>query len=662
MNAAQGASEEFEILKRQLSEANDTLRAIRNGEVDAVVVQGPEGSQVYTLQTADHPYRILVQQMNEGALMLSREGFVLHANPCFADLVGALPEMLNAEAIDEWIAPEDVDSFEKALHLAFQGQAQRLELNLVPREPEGARVPVVLSLAALDMERMDGVCAIITDLRERRNRESLERAELLARSLMDHATAAVVITGRDGRILRANAAAEALAGRSLTSEYFAGAFPLILDAPATIPTEHVKMWAENLARLASMGSSYRGLQARMRRSNGRIVELQVSAGPFAAGGTDIAGAVFTLADVTPLRNSEQRFRALAESIPQIVWTLNRTGKLDYCNTVGKDYFGVASVEQLAGGWDSVIHPDDAAQLQAWLQESRTTGQPLQAEFRMISAAGEARWFLVRAVPVRDASGQITQWFGTSTDVDAQKKVENDLRRANTDLEHFAYAASHDFQEPLRMVTAYTQLLQREFGGQLDDPAAMYLKYVLEGTERLGALLQNLLSYMQASRNPEAEAKLVDCNEVLSEVIANLELPIRQSGAQITAQNLPTIRCPRVHIVEILQNLLNNAIKYRGADPPAIAVSARKVNGECLFSVQDNGIGIAEQHQENIFGVFKRLHGNDIPGTGIGLAICRRLVEQHRGRIWVESQLNHGSTFCFTLPGTALERLNESAGA
>ena len=212
-----------------------------------------------------------------------------------------------------------------------------------------------------------------------------------------------------------------------------------------------------------------------------------------------------------------------------------------------------------------------------------------------------------------------------------------------------------------MVTAYTQLLQRDCSGQLDGAAAMALQYVLEGTDRLGALLQNLLAYMQASRNPGAAAEQIDCNEVLGEVIANLRIPIEQSGATIRSEGLPHLVYPRIHMLELLQNLVNNAIKYRGADPPVVEISAQETRGEWIFSIRDNGMGIAAQHQQKIFGVFNRLHGNNIPGTGIGLAICRRLVEQHQGRIWVESELDRGSVFYFSLPA-AREPINESAHA
>ncbi len=649
--------EEISQLRRQLEEATDTLRAIRQGEVDAVVVQGRSGNQVYTLQTADHPYRILVQQMNEGALMLSREGFVLHANPRFSGLVMALPEDLNAGPIQRWIAPEDRKQFEQSLESAFGGSAQRLELTLVGKGPDSPRVPVVLSLSALNMDSVDGVCAVVTDLRERRRRESLERGELMARSLMDHATAAVVITDRQGHIERANAAALALAGRPAIGQPFETVFPLVFDASFS-PGEPKPSLAV-VIRMAADGDSSRGIQARMQSATGETVELQVSAGPFGPSSTEVTGAVFTLADVTALRTSERRFRALAESIPQIVWTADSSGRLEYSNAVGAEYFGMTSRE-LADA--NVVHPDDLSSLNERWRRCLQSGAAFQADCRLKSRWGEMRWFLIRAVPIRDLRGGITQWFGTSTDVDAQKRVENDLRRANADLEHFAYAASHDFQEPLRMVTAYAQLLEKDFSGQLEGAGAMSLKYVLEGTDRLGALLQNLLSYMRASRQADGADEEIDCNEVLTEALANLQIPIQQSGARIRSAQLPRIACPRVHMLELLQNLVNNAIKYRGQSPPEIQISAGRKNGEWIFSVRDNGIGIAPQHQQNIFGVFKRLHGNNIPGTGIGLAICRRLVEQHRGRIWVESEVNSGSVFYFSLPAAALETSNGSAHA
>ena len=659
MSAGLGVPEELASLKRQLDEATDTLRAIRQGEVDAVVVDGPAGNQIYTLQTADHPYRVLVEQMNEGALVLSREGFILHANPRFSGLVMALPADLGAGPVQDWIAPEDRRQFESALELAFDGKTQRLDLSLLPRHLDSSPVPVVVSLAPLNLQSVNGVCAVITDLRERRQRERLERGESMARSLMDHATAAVIITDSEGRIERANAAALALAGVPMVSKPLDEVFPLEFDKPTSDGEPALTLI--DLVHMATAAGNSRSLQARMQASSGNTIELQVSAGPFAPSPNEVTGAVFTLADVTALKSSEQRFRALAESIPQIVWTADSTGRLDYCNSVGTEYFGM-TVAQVADTNDRIMHPEDIPIVENEWRLALETATPLQVECRLKNRAGEFHWFLVRAVPVSDRNGRITQWFGTSTDVDLQKRTENDLRRANADLEHFAYAASHDFQEPLRMITAYAQLLEKDFGGQLEGSGDIALRYVLEGTDRLGALLQNLLLYIGASRDPEQAAEQIDCDQVLREVVSNLQLSIQQSGARIHSSGLPRLVYPRIHMLELLQNLVNNAIKYRREDPPEIDVSAARNGREWIFSIRDNGMGIAPQHLQNIFGVFKRLHGNSIPGTGIGLAICRRIVEQHRGRIWAESQVDRGSIFYLSLPIAAIEQNNDTAHA
>jgi light-regulated signal transduction histidine kinase (bacteriophytochrome) len=213
-----------------------------------------------------------------------------------------------------------------------------------------------------------------------------------------------------------------------------------------------------------------------------------------------------------------------------------------------------------------------------------------------------------------------------------------LRKSNEDLNQFAYAASHDLQEPLRLVALYSQILQKKYGERLDPQAEQYLSYVTSGAHRMETLLRDLLTYSQTGLSPaEGPAMPVACSEALRKALLNLQASIDQTQAH------------EFRLIQLLQNLVGNAIKYRRAEPPNVRVDATRRPGDWLFSVQDNGIGIKPEYTEQIFGIFKRLHGNAYPGTGIGLAICERIVKSYGGQIWVESLPGEGSTFYFTLP-------------
>ena len=232
--------------------------------------------------------------------------------------------------------------------------------------------------------------------------------------------------------------------------------------------------------------------------------------------------------------------------------------------------------------------------------------------------------------------------------DLAKKAE-ELARSNADLEQFAYVASHDLQEPLRMVAAYTQLLGERYKGKLDENADKFIGYATEGATRMQVLIQDLLAFSRVGRNVAAN-KSVDCSAMLEEVLQALAAAIQESGAVVTHGELPTVWADHTQIAQLFQNLIGNALKFRGESPPVISVQAEKAGQQWLFSVSDNGIGIAPEHAENIFVVFQRLHARtEYPGNGIGLAICKKIFERNGGRIWVESKAGSGSTFKFTLP-------------
>jgi signal transduction histidine kinase len=232
--------------------------------------------------------------------------------------------------------------------------------------------------------------------------------------------------------------------------------------------------------------------------------------------------------------------------------------------------------------------------------------------------------------------------------DLARKVE-ELARSNADLEQFAYVASHDLQEPLRMVAAYTQLLAQRYRGKLDENADKFIGYACEGALRMQALIQDLLAFSRVGRSC-APCTRVDCVTAIEEVLLSLDAAIQESGAVVNHSSLPVVWADRSQLLQVFQNLIGNAIKFRGPEAPVISIQADKLGAQWLFSVSDNGIGISPASAQNIFVVFHRLHTRtEYPGNGIGLAICKKIIEHSGGKIWVEAAAGHGSIFKFTLP-------------
>jgi hypothetical protein len=233
--------------------------------------------------------------------------------------------------------------------------------------------------------------------------------------------------------------------------------------------------------------------------------------------------------------------------------------------------------------------------------------------------------------------------------EALQTAARDLKRSNQELEQFAYVTSHDLQEPLRMVTSYLQLLEKRYRDRLGADAAEFIRYAVEGAGHMKNLISDLLGYSRLGTSTRPFAP-TDCEAVLERALANLTVAVAESGATVTHDPLPVVRSDEQEFVQLFQNLIGNALKFRSSEPPRIHLSASRSGKDWLFSVRDNGIGIEPRFAERIFVIFQRLHGRDeYPGTGIGLALCKKIVERHGGKIWIESKPGEGSTFYFTLP-------------
>lgn len=314
-----------------------------------------------------------------------------------------------------------------------------------------------------------------------------------------------------------------------------------------------------------------------------------------------------------------------------------------------------------------VHPDDRQLVREILEKARHDHQPFGFNHRIFRPDGAERLLGVRGEVIVDGGGQAIRLVGTGQDVTEQRKAEEELaerrialERSNAELGKFAHVVSHDLQEPLRMIRSYTQILEKRYNGKLDADADIFIRFVVDGAARMQKMVRDLLYYSEVGQRKRL-LELTDCATILNRTLSNLQAAIDESHAVVTHDPLPMVAVDPTELTQLLQNLLSNAIKFHGDKPPKVHVSARastkvrvgpaqRLTRGWMFSVRDSGIGIEPQYFNRIFEVFQRLHGPaEYPGTGIGLAICKKIVDEYGGRIWVESEVGKGSCFNFTIP-------------
>jgi PAS domain S-box-containing protein len=369
-----------------------------------------------------------------------------------------------------------------------------------------------------------------------------------------------------------------------------------------------------------------------------------------------------------LIQSEQRYRSLAIASAQVIWLSDANGKTIGDTSAWQQLTGQTDAEIKGLGWLEAIHPDSRERVyQSWQQAIATQSLYEQVQ-PMRTPDGSYRDFWVRGVPVREVDGTVREWIGTCTDITERKQAEEALRqakaeleikvqertvelvRSNQELELFASVASHDLQEPLRAISGFTQLLMQDLPADLLDKSTKeYMHWIVDGTQRMQQLIHDLLAYSRVGTHDLVLAP-TDCNEVLEQVSRNLQVAIAENDATIFHDSLPTVIADKTQLIQLFQNLIGNAIKFRRKESPEIYIQVEQTASEQIFSIRDNGIGIQPHYLERIFEVFKRLHTRqEFPGTGIGLAICKKIVDRHGGRLWAESKPEEATTFYFTLP-------------
>jgi PAS domain S-box-containing protein len=502
---------------------------------------------------------------------------------------------------------------------------------------------------------------ISRDITERKQAEQeLRESEARFRTLAESSPLAIFVN-REDKVVLANPAAAKLFGISSPEELIGKSALELFDPDSrSLVRERIRVDSEEVPLV----------EVRILRLDGTPVDVEATASPFLDQG--VKAIQVLLRDITERKQAEEELRRSASFLenlidsanaPIIVW--NADLRITRFNHAFERLAQRTADEVLGQPLDLLFPPEFREESLAQIGLAGRGESLENAEISILRSDGEIRTVLWSSADVYDSAsgGTLLAVIAQGQDITERKRAEEELRertedllRSNAELEKFAYIASHDLQEPLRMVTSYTQLLQRRYQGKLDSDADEFIAYAVEGAARMSTLISELLAYSRVGTHG-APFILTGLDGVLDDVLKGLEVTLSDADAVVTRDPLPELWCDPTQIARVLQNLIVNAAKFRGTDPPKIHVGARLEGEEWVFSVKDNGIGIDPEYFDRIFVIFQRLQSRtEYEGTGMGLAIGKRIVERHGGRIWVESQLGAGSTFFFTLPA----ELKESA--
>lgn len=371
------------------------------------------------------------------------------------------------------------------------------------------------------------------------------------------------------------------------------------------------------------------------------------------------GAMATFVDITESKLAEAQIRKLSSAVEQsasIIIITDMKGNIEYVNPKFTRVTGYSSEEILGKNPNVLKSTETTKEVYSKLWSTITSGGEWHGELHNKKKNGESYWAQVSISPIKNMDGITTHYLGVQEDITERRKAQSalqnyakELERSNEELQQFAYVASHDLQEPLRMITSYLTLLENRYKDKLDEDADEFIGYAVDGAKRMKQLIKDLLQLSRVGTHGKSFQK-TNCEAILEKTLNNLEVAIIENQLEITHDPLPVVKADDFQLLQLFQNLISNAVKFRSEKPPKIHVGAKSKNGEWVFSIKDNGIGIEKDYEKRIFVIFQRLHTNsEYPGTGIGLALCKKIVERHGGHIWFESEPGEGSTFYFTIP-------------
>jgi PAS domain S-box-containing protein len=550
------------------------------------------------------------------------------------------------------------------LDLLDVGVNSDMEIEVIEREPAVQGLQKTLTERELALDHFTDLQSAVEALQKTQEalRESLAATSEVARkdladqkfALDQHAI--VAMTDVQGRITYVND--KFCAVSKYSREELLGQDHRIINSGY-----HPKEFFQQMYSTIAQGGVWRG-EIRNRAKDGSFYWVDSTIVGLAGADGKLHKYVAIRVDITERKRAEEvreRLAAVVESSDDAIIGKTLDGVITTWNHGAEKVFGYSSAEAV-GKTIHMLVPPERANEEPDILARIGRGESVE-HFETIRVRKDGTYIDVSTTvsPIRDSSGAIVGVSKVARDISERKRAERrladkveELARSNRDLEQFAYAASHDLQEPLRMVASYTQLLAERYGGKLDENADKFLGYAREGALRMQVLIRDLLAFSRVVQ-AGVTGKNVDCDVALEEALQSLTAAIEESGAVVTHTALPNVWADQTQMAQVFQNLIGNAIKFRNGAPPKCAVSVEKSGRNWLFSVSDNGIGIAPEDAGNIFVAFQRLHARtEYPGNGIGLAICKKIIEHYGGTIWVESQVGQGSTFKFTLPAAAPE--------
>jgi PAS domain S-box-containing protein len=641
--------------------ATRDISARKAAEAQLAQVEGRGQIADEALRKSEESYGLLLDGIQDYAIfMMDPLGRVVSWNAGAERIKGYRADEVIGQSFSRFFLPEDIERGWPQELLRMTAASGRHEEQCVRLRKDGSRFPAAVTFHALRDQKgnLVGFSEFSHDLSES------QESEAKYRGLLEAAPDAMVVVNQDGQIVLLNIQAEKQFGYHRDELIGQQINNIIPDGfTERLIADGTRSAAETLAQHIGTGIELVG-----QRKSGSGFPIEIMLSPLESS----KGILVTAAirDISARKVAEKQLlemtRELSVKLRLLDSVVEGTTDLVYIRDLGNRFslangacarlFG-REVHEVVGRTMRELLPNDTYHAVAQSDRDVVRAGAVRTIEETAEINGVTRFFLTTKGPYRDADQKIVGTIGISRDITERKKSEErlektvgDLKRSNDELQQLAYVASHDLQEPLRMVASYTQLLAKRYKGRLDSNADEFIAYAVDGCNRMQGLIQDLLVYSRASTNGKVLGR-ISSESALLQALTNLEGAIKESGAVVTHDALPAITTDDTQLVQIFQNLVGNAVKYHRAEAPRVHVSATRNGGdEWIFSVRDNGLGIDSQYFERIFILFQRLHvRTEFEGTGIGLAICKKMLERLGGRIWVESQLQKGSTFYFALP-------------